>query len=278
MDKIISFDIFRFHLLPITTKQISLFGEQMTYEELVKKKNELFESMVQDLQNRQNQFPLELFSSEGSFYLFRLANPKKTIIYKDFKAIVENTEPYIYISINTDSEVQKIGISHNPDAFSSTSVSKNLIAGIFNHYLEQQGLLIQMEQIFESSTFWKYTEEYEGRIKAIDFEIVKPNLSKISRTIRDTLKPLIENTNSHSTHLALNAPANGVLENINKNNQQINGLVDYSSEGGGNISLKVIGLNKKLKTKDMAKSVKIREVQIEGSPDQVIKVWKDIVE
>lgn len=278
MDRIIKFDIFRFHLLPISTKQFSLFDKDISYEELKDKKNNIFDEIVKDLQNRENQYPLELFSSEESNYLFRLANPKNTIIYKDFKEIIENTEPYIYIAINTSPDNQKIAISHNAEAFTSTNVSKNNLNKIFSKYLLEHGLSIEFEQLFESNTFWSYAKKYEGRIKTIDFEIIKPNLPKISDTIKNTLKPLIEETNSHKTHLKLEAPREGVLENISSKNEKINGLVSYSSEGGGNISMSIIGLKQKIKTKNMTKNKKIKELQLKGSPDQIIKVWKDIVD
>jgi hypothetical protein len=276
MDKTIIFEIYRFHLLPITTNQISLFEKDMTYEELVEKKNSFFDEIVQDLQNRTQDFPIELYSTEDKSYLFRLANPKTTIIYKNFDDIPENTEPYIYIVINTDPEVQKIAISRNPEAFSTPNVSKNVLLKIFSKYLKSFNLSIEFEQLFESNTFWSYAKKYDGRIKSIDFEIVKPNLSKISYTIKDTLKPLIESTNSHKTHLKLDAPIEGVLENINKDNTLVNGLVTYSSEGGGNISMKVIGMTTRIRTDKMVTTKKISEFSIKGSPDQVIKIWKDI--
>lgn len=278
MDKTVIFEIYRFHLLPITTNQISLFeNEIMTYDELVEKKNRFFDEIVQNLQNNNQDLPIELYSSEGSSYLFRLANPKTTLIYRDFAEIPEKTEPYIYIIINTDPQVQKIAISRNTEAFSTSSASKNVLDKILNKYLLRYSLSIEFEQMFQSATFWSYVKKYDGRIKSIDFEIIKPNLSKISHTIKDSLKPLIESTNSHKTHLKLDAPKEGVLENINTENKLVDGLVSYSSEGGGNISMKILGVSTRIKTENMTTTQKINEIQIKGSPDQVIKLWKDII-
>ena len=108
MDKSIVFEIYRFHLLPITTNQISLFEKEMSYDELVQKKNSFFNEIVQDLQNRKEDFPIELYSTEENSYLFRLANPKTTMIYRNFSDIPENTEPYIYIIINPLGEIKLI--------------------------------------------------------------------------------------------------------------------------------------------------------------------------
>lgn len=278
MEKLIYFEIYRFHLLPITTNQISLFEKEMSYDELVQKKNGFFDEIIQDLQNKTQDFPIELYSVDDKSYLFRLANPKQTTIYRNFSEIPENTEPYIYIIINTGQEVQKIAISRNTEAFSSPKVSKNVLLKIFNKYLKNYGLSIEFEQLFESNTFWNYVRKYDSRIKSIDFEIIKPNLSKISYTIKDSLKPLIESTNSHITHLKLESPSEGILENINKDNKLVDGLVSYSSEGGGNISMKVTGIKSKIKTNNMVTTKKISEMNIKGSPDQVIKIWKDITD
>lgn len=278
MDRTIVFELYRFHLLPITTNQISLFDDEiMTYEELVERKNSFFEEIVQNLQNNNQDSPIELYSSEGNSYLFRLANTKTTLIYRDFAEIPEKTEPYIYIIINTDPQVQKIAISRNTEAFSTSSASKNVLDKILNKYLLPYCLSIEFEQMFQSDTFWSYVRKYEGRIKSIDFEIIKPNLSKISHTIKDSLKPLIESTNSHKTHLKLDAPKEGVLENINSENKLVDGLVSYSSEGGGNISMKILGVSTRVKTENMTTTKKIDEIQIKGSPDQIIKIWKDII-
>lgn len=278
MDKTLIFEIYRFHLLPITTNQISLFEKNMTYEELVEKKNNFFDEIVRDLQNRPQDLPIELYSTEDRSYLFRLANPKTTTIYRNFSEIPENTEPYIYIIINTDPQVQKIAISRNTEAFSTSNASKNVLDKILNKYLLPYSLSIEFEQMFESEAFWNYVRKYDGRIKSIDFEIIKPNLSKISHTIKDSLKPLIESTNSHKTHLKLDAPKEGVLENIKTENKLVDGLVSYSSEGGGNISMKIIGMSTRVKTEKMTTTKKINEIQIKGSPDQIIKLWKDIAE
>lgn len=278
MDKTVIFEIYRFHLLPITTNQISLFeNEIMTYDELVEKKNQFFDEIVQNLQNNNQDLPIELYSSEGSSYLFRLANPKTTLIYRDFAEITEKTEPYIYIIVNTDPQIQKIAISRNTEAFSTSSASKNVLDKILKKYLLPYKLSIEFEQMFQSGTFWSYVKKYDGRIKSIDFEIIKPNLSKISQSIKDSLKPLIESTNSHKTHLKLDAPKEGVLENINTGNKLVDGLVSYSSEGGGNISMKIIGMKAMVKTENMTTTKKIDEIQIKGSPDQIIKLWKEII-
>lgn len=278
MDRAIVFEIYRFHLLPITTKQISLFDDAiLSNEELIERKNQFFDEIVQNLQNNTQDLPIELYSSEDSSYLFRLANPKTTLIYRDFTEIHEKTEPYIYIIINTDPEIQKIAISRNSEAFSTSSASKNILNKILTKYLLPYSLSIEFEQMFKSGTFWNYVKKYEGRIKSIDFEIIKPNLSKISRAIKDSLKPLIESTNSHKTHLKLDAPKEGVLENINPENKLVDGLVSYSSEGGGNISMKIMGISTRVRTEDMTTTKKIDELQIKGSPDQIIKLWKQII-
>src|SRR5690606_7704208 len=223
-------------------------------------------------------FPIIKFDSNQNKYIFGIANIKETELIKGFRTVKEKTEPFVYVLIDTNPDNQIIAISRNKDAFSSTTVTKNILKEIFNKHLFFNGLTIDIEQIFEVTEFWEYINKYKGRVKALDFEIIKPNMSRISKTIQNSLKPLIEKVNSHKTNLKLEAPREGVLENVNDKNALLNGLVEYSSEGGGNISLKVQGINRKITTEKMVKTSKINEVYLTGHQDQVIKIWQQILD
>lgn len=275
----INFNLYRFHLIPITTNQTSILdNEKISYDDLVILKNQIFDGLVQNLTENNTDFPIIKFDSSDNKYLFGIANIKETELIKGFRTIKEKTEPFVYVLIDTDSNNQIIAISQNKEAFSSTIVTKNILKQIFNKHLFNSGLSIDIEQIFEVASFWDYIKKYDGRIKSLDFEIIKPNLSRISKSIQNSLKPLIEKVNSHKTNLKLDAPIEGVLENINEKNGILNGLVDYSSEGGGNISIKIQGINRKITTKNMVKTTKINEIYLSGHQDQVIKIWKQILD
>ena len=92
--------------------------------------------------------------------------------------------------------------------------------------------------INENDTFWNIIKKVGGNITRIEIEIIKPNMSNISSCLKEEVRTLIEKTNSHTTTLKLESTENGVLENINQNNDGLTGMVEYSAAGGGNIKVK----------------------------------------
>lgn len=280
-NKRINFHLSRYHLLPISTRdaQISLFEDKkLTYEELREKKNSFFKEVLHNLPNsKSHSNPLKLFQNDDNYYLFKLANKKITTITQNFENISVDDEPYVYVIINNNNNVQRIAISENFDAFSSTDVVKNILRKVFQKDLLNYGLSIEIEQEFNSVDFWKYIQSHKDQITYINFEYIKPNLANISGSLPKDFKNFSDNVNSHESHLTIKAPTNGVLENIDKGNKDINGLVDYTSKGGGSIKLKVKNFRKQLSTKENPVILQMDQIDIEGAPDQVIKMYQALV-
>lgn len=180
--------------------------------------------------------------------------------------------------INNDKNVQKIAISDNLEAFSSPDVVKNIILKILKKELAKFQLNIAIESMFDSVNFWDYIDKHKDKITYINFQYIKPNMASISKSLPEDFKTFSENVNSHESHITIEAPENGVLENIDKNNSDINGLVSYTSEGAGSIKLKVRNVRKYLNTKESPLILQIDEIELEGAPEMVIKTYKHIVE
>lgn len=180
--------------------------------------------------------------------------------------------------MNNNPNVQKIAISENLEAFSGTSVVKNILKDTLKRELKKYGLNIEIEQIFNSISFWDFIERYRYKISYLNFEYIKPNMANISSKLPEEFRKLAENINSHESHIIFRAPRNGVLENIDKKNKVINGLVGYTSDGGGNIKVKIKGIRKQKSTSENPEFMEIREMDLEGSSEQIIKVYKSIVE
>ncbi|MNY36862.1 hypothetical protein D3C86_1713800 [compost metagenome] len=91
---------------------------------------------------------------------------------------------------------------------------------------------------------------------------------------------MINITNSHKTSITLKAPDNGVLENISKKNAQLNNLVNYSNEGGGDsIKMKLKGVSKKVTTSNMVKETYIDSAELESTNQlKLIETWNKIFE
>lgn len=280
--KIINFTIYRYHLLPLTSKSIQtdLFQEKnLSAEEIKERKNEFLSielNSLEKINNKKNS--LKLHDKGEEFFLFKIAQKKDTIITKDFESTVIENEPYSYVIFNNDPEVQKIAISDNKEAFSNPDVVKNILKRVLLRDLKKYGLNIEIKPLFREVKFWNYISKHKDEITYINFQYVKPNLADISSSLPEDFKDFSENVNSHESHLSIKAPNNGTLESINKSNKNINGLVKYASEGAGTIKLKAKGVRKMLNTKENPVIQEVDELSIEGAPYQAIKVYKSIVE
>ncbi|MGJ5643227.1 hypothetical protein [Formosa sp. S-31] len=284
-NKLINFHIFRYHLLPLSkkNKQFEMFeNSDLSFEEIKERKNEFFRNILDELTSIENKHhPLKLEHNEDDKYIFKMANKKTTRITQNFKNQIIANEPFCYIVFDNDPTVQKIAISDNPEAFSSPIVVKNNLRRIFRKGLEKYGLNIEIEQLFDKKGFWEYVKEHKKEITYINFQFIKPNLANISRSLPEAFKDFANDTNSHDSHIIIKAPEKGTLDNINKDNKDISGLVDYTSNGAGSIKLKVKGVRTQLNTKENPKIIKmaeIEEAEIEGSPEEVIKFYKTLMQ
>ncbi|CDF80591.1 conserved hypothetical protein [Formosa agariphila KMM 3901] len=283
-NKLINFHIFRYHLLPLNKKnqQVEMFeNSDLSFEEIKERKNEFFGNILNELISYKNKnHPLKLEHHEGTKYIFKIANKKTTKITQNFKNQIIANEPFSYVIFDNDPTVQKIAISDNNEAFSSPIVVKNNLGKIFRKGLEKYGLNIEIEQLFDKKGFWEYVNEHKKEITYINFQFIKPNLANISRSLPEAFKDFANKTNSHDSHITIKAPEKGTLENISQKNQDIAGLVDYTSNGAGSIKLKVKGVRTQLKTEDNPKIIQMREideVEIEGSPEAVTKFYKTLM-
>lgn len=280
--RLINFRLYRYHLLPLSTDetQTSMFPtNKMKTSEVKEKKNIFFNEVLSSLiESKNNSNPIRLHHQDEEYFVYKIAQKKTARITQDFKNQTISNEPYSYVIINNDDTVQKIAISENGEAFSNTDVVKNILAKVFRKELEPFQLNIAIEPLFDSQNFWEYVNKYKDELTYINFQYIKPNLAAISKSLPSDFKKFAENVNSHESHLTIKAPEKGVLENINKKNPIVNGLVEYSSNGGGNIKLKVKKVRKHLNTTDKPVIQQIDELEIEGAAEQVIKLYKTIVE
>lgn len=280
-NKKINFHIYRYHLLPLTSKesQLDLFPEKkLTYNEIKKQKNDFFKEVLNKLKEYKfSSHPLKLHHQEDTFYLYKVANKKTTSITRNFETEIIDNEPYVYVIINNNNYVQKIAISENSDAFSDTDVVKNILNKEFQKHLKKYGLNIEIQQIYDKVNFWQYVEKYKNRITYLNFLFIKPNLADISKSLPKVFKDFSDNINSHKSQMVVQAPEKGVLENVDKSNSAINGLVDYTAEGAGYVKMKVKNMRKTINTNESPINLQIDELEIEGAVDQVLKMYKTIV-
>lgn len=280
--KLIQFDVYRYQIVPLSRQgQASLFEEDyLSEEDLLKKKNIYFQEAVEQhrtlLEGRKIEYLYKILNTTHDNILIRLATRKNlNIDTKEFTERVIETFPNIFILINNNPSVQEIIIQKNYKAFTYTNDVIKILERNINKYLRQHNLQIYIQPIFDQKDFWNLAQQYEGRITKLSFDLVRPNMPNISGVLSEDLKELQKTSNSHRTKLELNAGTGNVLTNITEQNSQVKNMVDYASNGGGDIYLKAKGVKSKIKTNKSVTEFSVNELEIRtDNVDDIIKIIK----
>lgn len=275
----IHFELFRYQLLPITQHiQDDLFRTIPSIDELKKRKNEIFDQMLSDfpsLKHRKIPLNVRVDLHKSPWFVVEI-NTQKNLHRerKDFKKEKIDTWPHVIVIINNDPNVQLIAISRNNRAFRSGAVVTKILKDNFQRFLHGHYLNIHIEALFEEKNFWTLIERFEGRISSVEFELISPNMANISKALTLDLCKLNSDTNSHRTDLKLNSGEGSVLE-INRDNELINGLVAYSSDGGGDIKFSIKGMKRTISTSKSTREVSIDELEAKNlTPEALERILK----
>lgn len=151
-----------------------------------------------------------------------------------------------------------------------------MIFDTVNHLLESYQLRVHSLPLFERQEFWNIVKKYEGRIQGLEFEFITPNMANISGTLPSDLRDFAKSTNSTTNRLEVKSDADTALH-VSEDNPAIQGLVDYSAEGGGNIAVKVSGLKKRKHTARTVREVELEDVEIQAPAEEVINILKQLM-
>jgi len=275
--------VFRYQLVPTSHYiQITTDHKISSMEDLLKLKNEIFKNVLTkakiELKGKTEAIYRVIYANNGKF-LLRVGSHKKLSKYdKEFREEQIENYPNILVYIDNTPDKQIIMIQKNIAAFSSPDVVASILEQSFKSILGKFQLALYIKPIFEEREFWNVVREYDQKIRQLTFELIKPNLSNISKSLTDEIKSLQETTNSHNTKLELNAPKNRILENINQDNSDITGLVKYSSDGGGDILIMVKGMRKKIQaSKKVHKEITIEEINIKSrNPEEIVSIFNQL--
>ena len=283
--KEISFNQYTYQILPVSQNlQLSfdlVDSKISNTDELIAKKNELFASALKIISvfsyartNLIHKIEAEL----GDFYLIRLgAERDLNRTRRDFVEEKIDNWPTIFIAINNDPNAQKIAIQVNRQVFSKTQTVAEVLQSNLNGILSSYGLRVYIKPNFEKSQFWELVEKYEGKIWQVDFELISPNMSRISENLQLDLRSLSKSTNTRTTHLQLNADEKSSLT-LSQEDKFVDSLVEYSSEGGGSISIRARGVKKKIQTTGSVTESSVKELDIQVSkPEQLLEVFKSLL-
>jgi len=276
------FEIYRYQLLPLDRFfQGDLFDDVHSVDQLITRKNEFLDELLQQMRiisGKQTQIIARSLGKSGYFYLYRFAANRSLVREtEEFTEEELDNWPSFLVGIWNHPDKQYIVVEERRDAFQHTDTVTSAIESSLSPKLKRKQLGIYIEPLFKEEEFWEIVNRYEGKITEITFELITPNMANISGVLSDDLKLLAKSSNTARTQLSISAPADSAL-NVEKSDEQIEGLVKYSSEGGGNISLRAKGVRRKIRTAKTKKSLEIDEVEIQGqNAEEIVEAFKKML-
>lgn len=279
-----SFEIYRYQIIPQNRYWAPELFMQKTYktiDELISNKNIIFADILNELPsskqmstNRAN-LTCKLLSHEKQEYLFEFA-VERTLLYekKDFGKETLTNWPSFKVFIWNDPKYQYAIVQKRVEAFANTQTIISALNEAINQQLKKFNLRVYFEALFEERRFWDTVSTYQDELKEVRFELITPNMSNISGCLTDDLKNLAKETNSCKMTVSLMSDNDSALK-LDSGNQNINGMLTYASNGGGNITFRAKKIRRLIKTNNSIKRIDLDDVEVStSSADRLIQILK----
>jgi hypothetical protein len=269
--KPLTFQVFRYQLLPINQLFQGQFEPKISsVEELKQKKNQYFSQVLHDIKTfdySRTELVHKIEVHTEKSICFRIGAKRKIKRRtKDFKEEEIENWPNVLILINNDPTVQKIAIQENRNVFEHIETVREILEKNINHWLSAYQLKIFIEPTYEINQFWDIIEKNTNKILSVEFELISPNMANISGKLELDLSSLAKQTNTQKTNLALNSDKHSALT-ITRDNKFVSSLAEYSSEGGGDVVFKIRGYKKKVRTAKKVIEISCEEMELHGKKD-----------
>lgn len=274
-EKSAHFYVYRYQILPTSqTFQMSHDLPYTTLAELLADKNRLFANAVAGIReftySRTPTIHRLLVRNADGLALQLAVNRSILLSTPQFTEEEIANWPRVLVVFWNDPAQQKVFIQRNPKAFGHPSTIISVIEENLTRVLRPYQLQTYFEPLFEKNDFWVVVNKYPTQLLQVTFELISPNLANISAKLNLDLGELHRKTNTKRTVLDLNADKNGSLT-INPDDSFIESLVAYASEGGGNITLKIRGVKKKVHTSKSVSEIVIDELEIATQSEHEIQ-------
>jgi hypothetical protein len=274
------FHLYRYQILPISREIQQDFIEGISdINDLLEKKNEIFWNSLSHVHKFESRTELsqKRIYFEDSFALFKIAaNRSLNRETKDFKEEELDNWPSIYAAVWNQPDKQIIAVEKRIAAFQHSETVVRMIIDAVNFRLSKHLLRAHWEPQFEKTVFWDLVKQHKDKIHEICFELVTPNMANISNVLDEGLKNFAKSTNTATTSLKIESDTASSLS-IKQDDPAINSLVDYASEGGGDISIRLHGFKKKIHTSKTVKEIDISEVSLTGDAKYIVDSIKQIL-
>lgn len=280
----VSFNIFRYQILPFSREQMSLFDQPISADELVARKNELFLQTLQEVEefrHAHGEVAHKIIGIDKEMVFIRIGvNRKITRETRDFAEEEVDNWPNSLVIFNNRPDIQTVAVEIEHDAFRHTHTLISIIQEGISQQLDRFLLRAIFNPIFNRSDFWDIVNKYPQRITETTFRMVSPNMSNISETLELDLRAWNRMTNTQETTVQLRSDSESHLT-LREGEQPISSLVDYSSQGGGNIKMKVKGLVKKISTEEQVVEISIEELNVslesETATRELSAIFRDML-
>lgn len=266
------FDIFTYQLSVISGTQFDLFKDHLSREEMMEKRNVFFnEIFKQNLSffHRRNKLNYKIEYQSKDFILLRLANKRVVHIEREFHRESFESEPSCLVGIYNTPETQYLLIESDRTSFGKSFTVVKVLQRAFERELEKLDFHIKIHPTYEEKEFWKLLDKYDQQIEGLRFEFEYPNLSRVNHYLSDELREASKLLNSEKTKIEFSASDKNILDNLDKNNVELNSLVKTSAEGAGPVKIKIKGLRRWESTDNKVKSFEFESLEVESPAEQV---------
>jgi hypothetical protein len=272
------FKAYRYQLLPLDRNETKDLYQDYSVEQIISRKNEFFAEALNHLPKvSHKRVEVNVFIQEiqQDFFRIHLA-PSRPLTREttDFRREKVENWPHIDAYVLNKPEDQLLIIQDRPTAFTNTDTVANIILRSTRGALDKFGLSLQIEPLFNEAYFWDLVNQYNNKITWVEFDFVTPNMANISKTLASTLKSLGKDTNAVKEQLTLRSDPSSSLD-ISHNNPTIQGLVDYTSRGAGDIKLKIKGIRKRFQTSNSRREVHLSGVEITADAEDIVEIIRE---
>lgn len=266
--------LYRYQILPIDVQPNLLFD----LEKLIQKKNFYFQEAVLNLKisgkdENKRRYSYELVRYIESKIMMITSRQKKVkYIREDHTEDKIASFPFVHLIFDNDKDYQILAVENKSDYKPATIV--NLLEKTLQNYLKKDNLTVKFSPIYRENDFWLYLEKNKNNISSVTFSIITPNMSNISSRLCDDIKTTAKMTGAAVTDLKLSADKNGSLH-IDQGNTMLDGIIDYTSQGGGEISAQSKKSKLSFSSNDFQLTIEVSEEFLKECLPNIIEIIRE---
>lgn len=265
------FSLYRYQILPVDTRPNLLYD----FQDLIDRKNQYFMNALLSLkisgkEEDRRRYKYELVRCINNFVMIITSRQKNVkVIREDHTPADIDSFPFSYIIFDNEKEYQFIAVQESPELHARTIVKK--LEKALQKILVKHYLTVKFSPVYKESDFWVFARENEGKIISLSFTLITPNMSNISSMLSDDLKRTAKVTAATETNLKLKSDSSSSL-NLQADNKELSGLVNYAAQGGGEIRAKIKNSTLSFQSNDYQAFMEIGELEFNGDLSSLVRL------